>query len=357
MRSVIHGISAAGVETPPNNPSGPNPRRTAFTLIELLVTISIIGILISITMPSLKAAREQAKRVVCQANMKSVNTSLLTYVSELDTYPVLLQVNPQNCSPSWATWSFGGWTGRDFETYCDADARGRFCFQTFQRPLSVYMMEPSAIAPDSKGADGRFGTGDDLTTEMPMFRCPSDTVSTQWRWRTANASEKVKEMSAYDQCGSSYQMNFYWFHQAKVRARNAVESGRCFSYRVWSRAFEMGRQLWRRADQFGGAVRFVTLVEDPFDWGVAQNLAESADAEADAEFRHFVIGEQTLGFHGTWSKHMLAFLDGHVDYTLADTRYQREGHWTVTNEAWFDTRRRENCPPFSVTARACPDDR
>jgi prepilin-type N-terminal cleavage/methylation domain-containing protein len=329
--------------------------RRAFTLIELLVSISIIGLLVSLAVPGLHAAREQAKRVVCQANMKSVNTALLMYVSETDTYPVLMQVNPRTCGPSWATWSFGGWTGRDFETYCDSEARGTFCYQTYQRPLSVYLVEPNSITPDTKGADGRFGTPDDLTTEMPMFRCPSDKASTQWRWRTPNASQRVQEMSAYDQCGSSYQMNYYWFHQARVRAKNEVEPGRCFNYRLWSKAFEMGRQLWRRADQFGGAVRFVTLVEDPFDWGIAQNLEESANAEAGPEFRHHLTGEQTMGFHGVWTKHMLAFLDGHVEYTLADTRYQREGHWTVTNDTWYDTRRRQNSPPFFEADRDCPD--
>jgi prepilin-type N-terminal cleavage/methylation domain-containing protein len=332
----------------------PSPSPRGFSLLELLVTISIVALLFSISSTSLTAARNQAKKVVCQANMKQIDTALLSYISELDSYPVLLQVKPQSCSPSWATWSFGGWTGRDFETYCDANAQGTFCFQTYQRPLSVYMMEPFSITPDHKGEDGRFGTADDRMTPMEVFRCPSDTVSTQWQWRSRHPSQDVQEMSAYEQCGTSYQMNFYWFHQARVRAE--VEPGRCLTLRRWNRAFEIGREMWRRADQFGGAVRFVTLVEDPFDWGIAQDLAASANAEAGPEFRHFVTGEQTLGFHGAWSKHVIAFLDGHVEYTSADTRYQREGHWTVTNERWFDTRRRENCPPYSDYGRGdCPD--
>ena len=51
----------------------------AFTLVELLVVISIISLLISILMPSLSRAREQAKGVHCLARLKDIGTSLATY--------------------------------------------------------------------------------------------------------------------------------------------------------------------------------------------------------------------------------------------------------------------------------------
>ena len=317
-------------------------RPSAFTLLELLVVISILSLLVSILLPAMGSAREQAKRIVCQSNMRSINTSLLTYINEFDAYPVLFRVHQSNCNRvSWATWSFGGWTGRDFETYCDAEGRGRHCYQTYERPLSAYMMEPQTIRPDDRGEDLVFGTADDRVTEMPVFRCPSDKASSQWRWRGRNPSQIIRDLSAYEQVGSSYQMNYYWFYQALDRID--VQSGACRRQKEWGEAFEIGRWLWRQADEHGGAARFVTLVEDPFDWGIAQSLSQSADAEADETFQHSVNGEQSLGFHGTWSRHMLAFMDGHVDYVLADTRFQREAHWTVTNEGWLDTRRRENC--------------
>jgi prepilin-type N-terminal cleavage/methylation domain-containing protein/prepilin-type processing-associated H-X9-DG protein len=54
-------------------------QRLAFTLIELLVVISIISLLMSILLPSLSRAREQAKGVHCLARLKEFGTALATY--------------------------------------------------------------------------------------------------------------------------------------------------------------------------------------------------------------------------------------------------------------------------------------
>jgi len=52
---------------------------TAFTLIELLVVISIISLLISILLPSLGRARDQAKGVHCLARLKEFGNALASY--------------------------------------------------------------------------------------------------------------------------------------------------------------------------------------------------------------------------------------------------------------------------------------
>lgn len=53
--------------------------RKAFTLVELLVVIAIIALLMSILMPALSRAREQARTLVCQNNLKQLTTGLNLY--------------------------------------------------------------------------------------------------------------------------------------------------------------------------------------------------------------------------------------------------------------------------------------
>jgi prepilin-type N-terminal cleavage/methylation domain-containing protein len=56
----------------------------AFTLIELLVVIAIIAVLMAILMPALSRARDQAKRIHCLNNVKTLTFAWMLYKDDND---------------------------------------------------------------------------------------------------------------------------------------------------------------------------------------------------------------------------------------------------------------------------------
>ncbi len=59
-------------------------KKRAFTLIELLVVITIIALLVSILMPALTKAKEQAKIALCSNNLKQQGLGTVMYANEND---------------------------------------------------------------------------------------------------------------------------------------------------------------------------------------------------------------------------------------------------------------------------------
>ena len=195
--------------------SRPGPRRKgAFTLIELLVVVSIIALLISILLPSLRKAREQAKVTLCIANLKGIGSASLTYATDDATEAAVpvqwtqFAVDKKFTTRVGAS-AWGGKSGRGSGTtqtdrmwWGTKNDRG-----PAHRPMNSFIYKDGFVDYKNNPGPQRRNWKSDEELDLGVFRCPSDTG-----WTSGLAvSEWVESgLTSYDHFGNSYVANNLW---------------------------------------------------------------------------------------------------------------------------------------------------
>jgi len=85
-------------------------RSGAFTLIELLVVVAIIALLIAVLLPSLGAARRQARTVMCGTQLRELARGWMYYASAHDD--VIVPGRPAPLPGNNLYWVGNGWKFR-----------------------------------------------------------------------------------------------------------------------------------------------------------------------------------------------------------------------------------------------------
>lgn len=151
---------------------GIQQRLGGFTLVELLVVIAIIGVLVSLLLPAVQAAREAARRSQCQNNLKNLALAMMTYESTRGEFPAPAYMVPNGPAQQTLTDQllYTNWLIELLPQVEQQNLYDRFDakWNVATAASSKRITDPPSVSPNDV---------QEIATEVALFLCPSDSGS------------------------------------------------------------------------------------------------------------------------------------------------------------------------------------
>lgn len=329
--------------------------RRAFTLIELLVVVAIIGLLVSILLPSLREARQQARIAKCVSNLRQIVLAAAAYRVDFEQLSFALPWDYNGLNFRVATeFNYGG--AMPDKTAADWAAGLSDGF-----PLShtqLVTMDTYRVRPKLRLLNGYVSNTVDwdrdpaqrvvLPARTPdFFQCPSDDsafLPVVGRVNPPPPGDDIWRM--WEFFGSSYGLNWHWpyYYMQSRRVGFSAAVG------LDDGTPSLGDELLR--EKTGGpASEFVIFQEGRFSFALE---GARPPGFTDGPPWNGSPPKRLIGWHKRQDRHAAGFLDGSARYGFHDTRFVYGSGWTVwPNRPWERPWARYNeIPPTDENAYA-----
>lgn len=303
-----------------------------FTLIELLVVIAIIALLLSLLLPSLQSARDQAKRAVCLTSLKSIASTGKVYEADdpngwaIPVHRKFYLQTPTNMTHIGAyEWGGKSGVGRDNFMGPSKPENSKYGtkaeFGPNERPYN-HLLYANGITDNLRPAFNLNGALRDTKLELDLFKCPSDDGpprgghSSHWLSKT--------EQSSYDHFGTSYAANTFM----TFNPWNDDDVHYLHPLPVYSNS-----PYLRPMTRVPNPVRTILFEENIGRWA----WAAKQDPCDDLQGINPGPTKAIRGWHGEDWKYQRAFCDGHAAYQrVIEGPADAQGYYNHYRIEWFD---------------------